>query len=245
MAEKKQPGKAGRKPESGNVVVDLGEKMQKRAEKLVDQKLQAAGLTSRMAGKAPAAAAAPYRAGSLAGQRAGAFGGYRPWYSRFGKPWMGQGETYAPSRSFQLIPESLRQVTTTKLVGGLAAGLVGNRAIVRVTPLLWKSQNQRWVHEGLAAVLGLVPVLWKTTPMTLGVAIPGILFFGATIIDKIFDMVHIPKASLSGPGPSASQGAGEARAVRERLATIQTRINQPAGLSGQRPLPQVVARQYA
>ncbi len=254
MSQKPHKG-AGRKAEdSGNVVqVDLGEKHHQKVARMIDEKLAAAGVAVRtgMAGKSPSSpakagtsTAKPATANMLSGYRPGMFG-HRPWYSRFGRPWMGQETAVVQSegRKTFIIPESVRTVKTGELLTGGGLGLIGNRALVRLTPLLWKN-NSKVLHEGLAFVAGAIPLLFKRNATTLGVAIPGAVFLGGTLIDMLFDWVKMPKPTLSGGEGSPAVGQDATWAARQKLANIQNRINQPQ--QAPRPLPRVVAQpQYA
>lgn len=232
--EKKSSGGAG----DGNVTIDLGE--------VVEKKLRAAGLRTEV-GKSGGAKKGGYKAGTFGGYRPGMFGGYRPWYSRFGRPWLGQEA--APSRRYSLIPEAIKQVNTADVLTGLALGIVGNRALVRLTPALWTTNDQKLVHEGIAFLAGLVPMLFKRTATTLGVAVPGAVMLGGTLVDKLFTALFGPPAVTLKGGGMAAGGirGGEATEARQRLAAIQQRINlAQQGQRGQGPVPRVVARpQYA
>jgi hypothetical protein len=253
MSKASKKGPAEKKPEkrsaaggggSGNVVIDLGE--------TIEKKLRAAGLSgSRAAASAskisgskslysPFKSAAGNRPGMFGGPRAGAFsayrpgmfGGYRPWYSRFGgRPWLGQEAAaaavpYAPPGRWGLLPAQLQQVKTTELLTGMAFGVLGNRALVRLTPLLFKpaagEKPSKLLHEALAFGAGLVPLLFKRNPTTLGVAVPGAVIFAASLVDKLYDAINLPKADLAG-GDGAPR-VDAALAARQKLAAIQQRI---------------------
>lgn len=258
MSQKPHKKGAGQKADSGNIVqVDLGEKHHQKVSRMIDEKLAAAGVAVRtgLAGgkvstlstTSPAKIAGPSRPANgnmLSGYRPGMFG-HRPWYSRFGRPWLGQETAIVPSegkRTF-IIPESVRTVKTGELLTGGGLGLIGNRALVRLTPLLWKN-NSKVLHEGLAFVIGAVPLLFKRNATTLGVALPGAVFLGGTLIDMLFDWVKMPKPTLSGGEGAPAVGQDATWQARQKLANIQNRINQPQ--QAPRPLPRVVAQpQYA
>lgn len=249
MSQKSKKG-AGRKADGpGVTTIDLGEKHYNKIDsmvtKAVNTKLADAGVSLRagMAGKASPARPEPAKLGNgLSGYRPGMFG-RQPWYSRFGRPWLGQETatvTTERSRTY-LIPEAVRQVKTAELLTGAGLGLVGNRALVRLTPLLWKN-NSLLLHQGLAFVLGAIPLLFKRNAVTLGVALPGAFYLGGTLVDMVFDWVKMPKPTLS--GAETAQAAQDATwQARQKLASVQNRINQG---SQQRALPRVVAQpQYA
>lgn len=240
-AKQKGAGKGNGKG-TGNVTIDLGE--------TIEKKLRAAGLTGpreEMGKPGKSSTAAGWKPGMLAGQRPATYGGYRPWYSRAGRPWLGQEAAAYPSRSFTLIPTELATVKTTQVLTGLGLGIVGNRALVRLTPLMWKGNTSKILHEGMAFLAGLVPIFFKRNATTLGVALPGAVFLGGTIVDMILDAVHMPANVLKGGSGASPQvsGADAANAARQKLAVIQQRIQQPqqpAVQQAQRPLPRVVAQ---
>jgi hypothetical protein len=250
MTKPKQKG-AGKGKDTGNVTIDLGE--------TIEKKLRAAGLTGPREqmgkGSTGKTAAASWRPGMFGG-RSGSFGGYQPWYSRSGRPWLGQGAevTAFPMpggrTAFTLIPQAIAQVKTTEVLTGVGLGIVGNRALVRLTPLVWKGNTSRILHEGLAFIAGLIPIFIKRNATTLGVALPGAVYLGGTIVDMLFDAIHMPANVLKGSQQGSPQvsGADAANAARQKLAAIQQRIqHQPAPVGQvQRPLPRVVAQpQYA
>jgi hypothetical protein len=233
-SKKKSAGKAG----DGNVTVDLGEKHHQKIERMIESKLATAG----MAG-APTGMASRFAKPSGSG-RPGMFGaGYKPRNSRFGKPWLGQGDATmtaysAPGRRFNIIPVEVQTVKTADVLTGMGLGLIGNRALVRLTPRLWAGNNSRLVHEGIAFVAGLLPMLFKRNSMTVGVAVPGAIYFAGTLVDMLFNAVGMPTATLAGGNgaPQADPNLG----ARARLAQIQQRINTPQA-SQQRSLPRVMA----
>lgn len=234
-SKKKSAGKAN----DGNVTVDLGEKHHQKIERMIESKLATAG----MAGSSGLAAS---RFGGKPGVsgRPGMFGGgYKPWYSRFGKPWLGQDAAaitafQAPGRRFNIIPMEIQTVKTADVVTGMALGLLGNRALVRLTPKLWASNNSKLVHEGIAFAAGLLPMLFKRNAMTVGVALPGAVYFAGTLVDMLYNAVGMPSATLAG-GNGASQATDPNQGARQRLAQIQQRINTPQ--AAQRSLPRVMA----
>jgi len=219
-ASKASKSKGAGRASSGNVTVDLGE--------AIEKKIRDAGLRrTEVAGVPP----------SLRGRyRPGMFGQYRPWLGRFGggRPWLGQ-DTMAPARRFNIIPVEVQTVKTSSVLTGIGLGLVGNRALVRVTPMLWQNDS-KLLHEGIAFVATLLPMLFKRTATTVGVAIPGLVFLGGSLVDLVMNAVGVPQKALKGSEGSARIGDAS-MAARQRLAAIQQKI--------QAPQPQrVVAKAY-
>lgn len=261
MAKQKSAG-ASRKADNGNVTVDLGEKHSKKIERMISEKFAKAGLAgaNRTEMGRPGASKLGSRPGLLGG-------GYRPWYSRFGRPsgapalgsrfgrpgsslgrrpWLGQegAIAWAPGAGAFQLPMSLRQVATGNLLTGLGLGLLGNRALVRLTPQLWPNPN-KLMHEGIAFAAGLIPMLFQRNAATLGVALPGAVYFLGTAVDKLFTWIGIPQATLAGAQNDNSAGANAALAARQKLAAIQNRIQSPA-VQPNRGVPRVVAQpQYS
>lgn len=235
-SKKKSAGKAN----DGNVTVDLGEKHHQKIERMIESKLATAGMAGAPSGLAS-------RFGSKAGVsgRPGMFGGgYKPWYSRFGKPWLGQDASSItafsmPGRRFNIIPMEIQTVKTADVLTGAALGLLGNRALVRLVPKLWVSASSNaLLNEGVAFAAGLLPMLFKRNAMTVGVALPGAVYFAGTLVDMLYDAVKMPAkpANMSGSnGAPVDPNSG----ARARLAQIQQRINTPQ--AAQRSLPRVMA----
>jgi hypothetical protein len=238
---KKSAGKAN----DGNVTVDLGEKHHQKIERMIESKLATAG----MAGARPGLNL-PSRFGGnpRVSGRPGMFGGgYKPWYSRFGKPWMGQDAASitaftvpgAPGRRINIIPIDIQTVKTADVLTGGAMGLLGNRAIVRLLPKIWPAAGTNAIlNEGVAFGASLLPLLFKRNAMTVGVALPGAVYFFGTLVDMLYNAVGMPAkpANMSGAQASADPNQG----ARQRLAAIQQRINTPQA-SQQRSLPRVMA----
>jgi hypothetical protein len=230
MSKASKEKRAGRSPGrgSGNVTIDLGE--------AIDRKLRAAGLRAEV-GKSRPGGGAAYRPGTFGGYRPGMFGGYRPsWHSR---PWLGQ-EAAAVAR-YGIIPAAIAQVKTTEVLTGVGLGILGNRALIRLTPLLIKN-NSKILHEGLGFLAGIVPMFFKRNATTLGVALPGAVMLGVSLVDLFYNAVLGNPTELT--GALGAPRADAAMAARQRLAAIQQRINlaqaQPAGF--QRPAQRVVAQ---
>ena len=235
-SKKKSAGKAA----DGNVTVDLGEKHHQKIERMIESKLATAGMSGAPSGLAS-------RFGGKAGVsgKPGMFGGgYKPWYSRFGKPWLGQSDVMmtsyaAPGRRFNLIPIEVQTVRTADVLVGVGLGLLGNRALVRLVPKIWASAaTNPLINEGLAFVVGLLPMLFQRKAMTVGVALPGAVYFAGTLVDMLYTAVGMPAkpANMSGAPAVADPNLG----ARARLAQIQQRINTPQA-SQQRSLPRVMA----
>lgn len=238
-----KPGK-NKGSASGNVkyTIDLGEKLDKKIGETIGERIRAAGLRTEV-GKS-ASKSGNVKAGAFGGYRPGMFGGYRPWYSRFGRPGMGQeAVAYTARNRFTLIPVAIQQVKTTEVMTGLGLGTLGNRALVRLTPELWRNDS-KLLHEGLAFVAGLLPLILKRNATTLGVALPGAVLFGASLIDKVFDAVLPPRAITlrGGEGAARVDAVGQAR---QKLAAIQQRMSLAQQPQHQQ-VPRVVAQpQYA
>lgn len=209
MAEKKPQKKgAGRHAGTGNVTIDLGEE--------IDKKLRAAVGADR-----PSYRPGGYRPGQY---RPGMFGGYRPWYaSSHGGRW-NLGDKLG-------LPETM--VTSQALTGALL-GIVGSRALLRVTPEVIASSS-RLAHEAIAFAVGLVPLLIKRNSMTMGVALPGFVFLGGALVDWGLDSVGVRRPVLSG---GARSGQDAALSARQKLEALRGRMANPP----QGSLPRVVAQ---
>lgn len=310
MEKKPQKG-AGGKAKSGNVtVIDFGEKHHQKIDRMINEKLSAAGINMRteMSGKGsasekakagepasigssrfgrpfmgrPGSVLSGYRPGGLvrrfgerpalgarpsiggrpsfAGRLGGRFGtgrglirtgagrpsigargGGRPWYQRYGgRPWLGQETATVPSGRTYLIPASVQSVKTSELLTGGLLGTVGNRALVKLTPMLWPNQREV-VYEGIAFAVGLLPLAWARNATTVGVALPGAVFLAGSLLDMLFNALMPAQRTTAPAAPGTMQGSGDATwAARQKLAQIQNRINQPQ--QAPRPLPRVVAQ---
>lgn len=218
-----KPKVAGRSA-SGNVTVDLGE--------AIEKKIRNAGLRrTEVAGVGPS-----WRTGRTSSFRPGMYGGYRPWLGRFSRPWLGQEGVLAPvTRS--LLPVEIRTVKTGSLIGGLGLGIVANRILMRISPMLWKNPSLM-LHEGIAFVAGLLPVLIQRSATTVGLAVPGAVALGGSLVDLLLNLANVPQPALS--GSAGSQRVGDASsAARQRLAQIQQRIQAPRPVQ-QRAVAQAV-----
>lgn len=222
--------------DSGNIVVDLGEEVDKHLVRRIDQKLAAAGVVPKketMAG--PGDRSGGYRPG---GYRPGMFG-YRPWYvdkdSKGGS--MGAGIPYA-ARWRGLGRPNLAHLA----VGGLI-GTLGNVALVRVTPDIVKS-DLAIVHSGIAFAVGLIPLIARPNAYTLGVAAPGAFVLAMSMFNYAMDGIGIKKPALRGgaeAAPVPRTGIDASVAARAKLAETHARMSSP-GAGG---VPRVTAQAVA
>jgi hypothetical protein len=223
MAMKKPSKGAGRK--DGNVIVDLGEE--------IDKKISSAAVAAARSERAEMGRPGGYRPGMFGGYRPGGyrpgmfggrssrpgmFGGYRPWYADR----EGSGGTMGMKNFMK------EEVTPISMLGGLALGVIGNRALLRVTPDIIGT-TMEVAHTGIAFVVGLIPALVKPNAITVGVALPGAVYFAGSLVDWAMNKIGIQKKVLSGSAEAPQQrgGADAALAARQRLADLQQRI-QPA-----------------
>lgn len=205
LADKKAKKVAA--PRNGNITVDLGE--------AIDRKLRSA-----MGKGAPEKTSI----GHSGGYRPGMYG-WKPYgaerTSRFGGP-INRWSLGGPS------PFGIsRQLSTMQAVTGISIGLISNRALMRISPAIVKTSNLI-AHSAIAFVVGLIPVLIRQNSVTLGVAIPGAVYLGGSIVDWAFDAVGIAKPALSGSAPlaggAAPTGVSQAIQARQRLVDLQQRI---------------------
>ena len=202
--KKKAAGPKG----NGNITVDLGE--------AIDRKLRS------VMGKNE-----PEKKGMGSSYRPGMFGwkpygGDRP--SRFGGS---IGRWTLGDRGPLGLP---REANTIGTLTGLGVGIIGNRALMRVSPSIVKSDNAI-AHNAIAFAVGLIPLFVKQNAVTLGVALPGAVYLGGAIVDAGFDAVGISRPALRG-AEGAGQGINRAIAARQRLQDIQSRM--PAQQGAQR-----------
>jgi hypothetical protein len=209
---KKSTKGAGPK-ESGNITVDLGEAIDKRLRSAIGE-----------ARKEPAKMAGGYRPGMFNGYRPGAGrpgfgrpalgGGFRPWYqgreSRFGS--LGLGKLGIQS-----------ETKTWDLLTGMGIGVVGNRALLRVSPNLIQMKNPL-LHNAIAFVVGVIPALVKQNSITLGVAVPGAVYLAGSMVDWALSAIGIAQPSLGSSQGATRHGVDAALAARERLAQIQRSV---------------------
>lgn len=207
---------AGRKPQSGNIVLDLGEEAWRARDRQ--------GMSG---GAGPS--------GREHGRPQSGLGRFRPW-------WAGRregGGTWELGRRM-MIPERLE---TSQALTGALVGTVGNRVVVRLVPQILGTTS-RLAAEAVAFGVGLIPFLAQRNSMTTGVALPGLLFLAGALSDFALDAVGLQRPVLAGLGESRRAiGAMEsALAARQKLAEIQGRIRQPAPQYG---APQYGAQQPA
>jgi hypothetical protein len=204
---------------NGNITVDLGEAIDRKLRSAMGKSDEKAsigysggGYRPGMYGWKPYGAERPNRFGM---ERPNRFGMERP--NRFGgsiNRWsLGGSSPFGLSR----------QVSTMGGLTGIAVGLVGNRALMRVSPSIVKTSNLI-AHSAIAFVVGLIPVLVKQNSVTLGVAIPGAVYLAGSIVDWAFDAVGIAKPALSGSAPVQS-GVNQAIEARQRLIDLKGRIH--------------------
>lgn len=231
MSKKAQskPG-AGRKAE-GNIVIDLGEKL--------DRKLQAAGMAGvRDRGGVSRFGSTRFGSGTRLGSyRPGSYGGYRPsWY-----PSRGGASKFELGLKKMGVPQTL---VTEDLVAGLGLGTVGNRIIARVLPMI--TPVGPLTGDAIAAGVGIIPFLANPNSMTVGVAVPGLIALATTLADELLNMIGlmpvtpapapvpvVPVVPVAPAAPAATAPAvrgamSAAMAARQKLADIQNRLARPA-----------------
>jgi hypothetical protein len=234
------PKKSAKK--SGNVVVDLGEKIDGMISrsKLAGPSARPQfrmgarpGLASRHAfllGSRPGMARSPFHRPTMGSGRGmirrPMMGSGREMFRR---PTMGAGwrPGYA-STQWTLgaklgIPE---QLNTGQALGGTLIGTLGNRLLVRVVPGV-VNLNSKLAVEAIAFGIGLIPFLAKRNSITTGVALPGVVFLAGSLADYAYDLVGVAKPVLSGAKVGAPAG-DQAAAARQRLQALQSRIQRPA-----------------
>lgn len=216
----------------GNVVVDLGEK--------IDGVIR----RSKMAGPA----ASKFRMGARPGlaPRHAFLLGHRPGMVRspFRRPMLGAGwrPGYAPAR-WELgtklgIPE---QLNTGQAMGGALIGTLGNRLLVRVVPGV-VNLTSRLAVEAIAFGVGLIPFLAKRNSVTTGVALPGVVFLAGSLADYAYDLVGVAKPALTGAQVGA-KAVDQAAAARQRLQALQSRLRPAARPAAPAIVPARVAAQ--
>jgi hypothetical protein len=218
---KPQKGPAPKDKRPGNITVDLGE--------AIDKKLRAAIGSAKSEARA-----------SVGGSRSGAFG-RRPMFGggRFGRPVLGGGfgrpvsggfrpfygsRFSSPSLGGSMLTGVQRQTNTLELLAGAGVGVVGNRALMRVTPSLTFLGSSALVHSSVAFVVGLIPALIRQNSVTVGVAIPGAVVLAGALVDYALNAMKIGQPALSGANQNR-QGIDAAMAARQRLADITARLS--------------------
>lgn len=214
---------AGRGKDEGPIVVDLGEEIDKKLRSVVGQVTMAGSKTGEKGKAEMGRGDGNYRPGMFGGYkpggyRPGMFGGYRPWY--------------ADRDSSMGARQSIAQMVDKPwwVAGGLAIGVLANRALMRVSPDIVKTDIEV-VHTGIIFGIGVIPLLIKPNAITLGVAIPGAVYFAGSLVDWMMNRAGIKKPALSGDAPAQAprQGMDQALAAREKMAQMQQRIlQQPA-----------------
>lgn len=248
---KKQPSKgAGRK--DGNVIVDLGEEIDKKIVSAVGAATRGTerdteraemgrpggyrpgmfggyrpggyrpgGYRPGMFGGSRPGSSSGSRPGSPGGSRPGMFGGYRPWYADR------DSRVSGGVLGMKFLTEPVKPVA---MLGGLALGVIGNRALMRVTPDIINT-TMEIAHTGIAFIVGIIPALVKPNSITVGVALPGAVYFAGSLVDWAMNKMNIKdtRKTMTGTEAPAQQrgGADSALAARQKLADLQQRI-QPA-----------------
>lgn len=210
--------------ETGNIVVDLGEEIDKKLRSVVGQVAMSGGAKGSSRAEVGRPGSGNYRPGMFGGYkpggyRPGMFGGYRPWYADRSSSSLGS--------HLSRLNEPVKPVA---MLGGMALGVLGNRSLMRVTPDIIKNTHE-WVHTGIAFLVGIIPAMVKPNSITIGVAIPGAVFFAGSLVDMAMNAVGIKKPALSGgalSAPPPRPAADAALATREKLINMQQRIAPPA-----------------
>lgn len=210
-----QKSKKGAGPkESGNITVDLGEAIDKRLRSALGESRKEA--PAKMAGYRPGMFNGSYRPGGRPGFGRPALGGFRP-------PWQQNRE----SRFGSLGLGKLGIQTETKtwdLLTGMGIGVIGNRALLRVSGSLPMFPKNALLHNAVAFVVGVIPALVKQNSVTLGVAVPGAVFLAASMVDWAMNAIGIAQPSLGSALGAPRHGVDAALAARQRLAAIQSGV---------------------
>jgi hypothetical protein len=106
--------------------------------------------------------------------------------------------------------------------------------------------DSKLLHEGIAFVAGLVPFLVKRqSAMALGVAVPGFIYLGGTLVDALFDYIGWTSPSLQGAQRSTPR-YDAAMASRQKLAALAQRPQVPVqGRPGVAPTRVVAQPSFA
>lgn len=236
---RKQPQKGAGRKDTGNVVVDLGEDIDKvinsaargAVRKEIDRTEM--GRPGDRPGTFGGYRPGGYRPGGYrpGGYRPGMFGGYRPWYADR------EGRMGSSGGAFLGMAWLDQPIKPAAMLGGLALGVIGNRALVRVTPDIIGTSLEI-AHTGIAFVVGLIPVLARPNSITVGVALPGAVYFAGSLVDWAMNKIGIKKPQLSGIDVAAPrQGIDAALAARQKLADIQSKMQPQTSYAA----PRVVA----
>ncbi len=232
---KKKAGLGG----DGNVTtIDLGETID-RAVRTEASRLAGSSKPAKKAGKGEVPSrfsqyTGGYRPGMLGGK------GYRP-------PWYGSSYRPGLSGSWKLgnmlkLPKQLEAKDT---LTGVVLGTVGNRVLSWVVPGI-VGTSEGIATEAVAFGVGLVPYLAKPNAMTVGIAIPGLVYLAGALTEYAIQKTQLlgKKPATPAAAPTAVEGrvaGANALAARRKLQAVQARIN--AGrMQGAQPAPRVVAR---
>ena len=201
---KKPPGKSpGGKGRGGNVVVDLGEEIDKL---IAGKEKRSLGATSK-------------------------HGGWRP--PAFSGGFMGRpGFGFRPGIHRSQLGAALDMpaaVDPMKVLGGTLAGVAANRVLYRAIPYIAGNRiTSELLVNGISAGVGILPYVVRKNAFTIGFAIPGVLTLANSLVDAILQAVRIlPKPVLTGPSLGGSSPAlASARqtidAIRARMASRGT-----------------------
>ena len=220
-AAAKEKAKGGKKEQGDVIQVDLGEAIDRKLRSAIGSAKPREDGNVRSEIGHPSYRPGGYRPG-MYGYRPGSFGGYRPWYaSREGR--LGGGSPFIGAGGV------IEKVQIGHMVGGITIGVIGNRALVRVTPDIIKV-DYAVVHDAIAFIVGLIPVLAKPNSLTVGVALPGTVFLAGSLADWVMNALKIKKgpSSIGSPGDSAlaprPQGVDAALSARQKLADVHSRM---------------------
>lgn len=214
---KSQKVGAPKEKKPGNITIDLGE--------AIDKRLKTALGSAKAESRASIGGfghGRPVFGGSRFGRPAlgGGFGrsiggGFRPFY----------GSRFSPSLAGGSVLKGVQSdIKTMDMLMGAGVGIIGNRALMRVTPNFAILGSNEIVHAAIAFVVGIIPAVIKQNSVTLGVAIPGALVLGGSLVDWALSAMNIRKPVLSGASQNR-QGVDAAMAARQRLADIQARLS--------------------
>lgn len=167
----------------------------------IEKKLAAAGMSG--AKRAGAARKGEYRPGMF---------GYRPFYA-----------SPRPSLGAKLgLPET---VNVSQALTGALVGTLGNRVLRWVVPGILGSGSALTVNAVNFGV-GLVPFLAQRNSMTLGIAIPGLVYLAGSLADWAIEKTNILGAPPALRGSGRLSSADAQTAARQKLADIQQRLAQ-------------------
>lgn len=254
-AGKKPEKRPARGKEPGNIVVDLGEDIDGKIRSVVKERLRSAIGESRRAksdsgqpgsrneiSRGDSGKTGMYGGYKPGGYRPGMFGGYRPWYAD--KP---SGSGLGAGLGMAWLKEPVKPLA---MAGGLALGTIGNRALLRVTPDIVK-YDSALLHNGIAFLVGLIPVMIKPNSITVGVALPGAVYLFGSFTDWVMNKIGVKQPALSlgstapAERPQPRQGPDQSLSARDKLQSLANNMRPPQGQPQQQMsgMPRFVARQ--